>query len=126
MRSSITTDDYPGPITGERSGGWRVQMETSTMPSTDLRFRAGKLALAIGFAFALGAAAVWPAMAYDRGHGGHPEAHGVRHDYGRRDYHPNYYYPPATYYAPPNYDYVPPPVYYYPPPQSEGWTFIFP
>jgi hypothetical protein len=107
-------------------------METSTMPAEDLRSRVGKLALAIGFAFALGAVGVRPAMAGAGGHdhgdnGRHQEQrHDERHDNGRHDDHQNYYAPP-TYYVPPNYDYAPPPVYYdAPPPPSEGWTFIFP
>lgn len=108
-------------------------METSTTLGKDLRSRIGRIAMAIGCAFVIGAVSVGPALAggggHDRGDGGRhqEEQHEERHDNDRHENrYQNYNYPPTYYYAPPNYYYTPPPVYYDPPPRSEGWSFIFP
>ncbi len=109
-------------------------METSTRHGKDLRFRVGRIAMAIGLTFVIGGVGVGPALAggggdrHDNGRHG-PQRHEEHHDHGWHEAPSNYYYAPAPdYYAPPNYYYAPPPPVYYEPqaPQSEGWNFIFP
>ena len=100
-----------------------------TQLGRDLRSRIGTIAMAIGFAVAIGAVGARPALADGHDHGpGHDNGHQQgRHDNGRRGRGPehHYYVPERGYYGPPNYEYQPP-VYYDQPRPSQGWTFIFP
>jgi hypothetical protein len=103
-------------------------MKISPKPGKQLRYKIGRCATAIAFAFVIGGFAVGPARAADnRGHdarGG--DQHSDNRDRGERG-HAVYRSQPDNYYAPPPNYYVAPEPYYYdsPQPPPEGINLFF-
>jgi hypothetical protein len=108
-------------------------MQVSLKPRTELRFRIGRIAAAVGFALVIGSFAAGPARADDNHNGRDNDRGADRHrDNNDRDNRGNYAYqqPDYYYYTPqPNYYSAPDPYYYGPGPGYDapprGVTLFF-
>jgi hypothetical protein len=103
---------------------WKVQVNTLTTQARNFRPKAGKIAIAVALASAMGGLGMTPAFGDEHDNGGHDakdRGHNTapaRHNYRPQTQHPSHYARQPVYYAPA-------PAYYAPRP-SPGITLFIP